>query len=144
MEQAQSVMVSSEPPWVFNPDDWVYKPPAEIKTLEVASASGDLAAVQAVFELQWLEKPLAERVEIDRFASSFVTVIQNNHISVGSYLLSKGVPFNISHIILAIKQKSYAFLQLFMSHGWDINKPIGSASPPPLMWVSLYLLTRTL
>ena len=140
MEQAQSVMVSSEPPWVFNPDDWVYKPPAEIKTLEVASASGDLAAVQAIFELQWLEKPLAEQVKIDCFASSFVTVIQNNHISVASYLLLKEVSINISHIILAIKQKSYPFLQLFMSHGWDINEPIGSASPSPLMWDSLYLL----
>ena len=132
MEQVQSVVVEDGPSWVFDPGNWSYPPPTEIKQLEEASASGDLVAVQTIFEYEFLQRPDADRVEIDRFAGSFVAAIKNDHYVIASYLLSQGIPINICHFTMAVEMKSYSFLQLFLDSGWDINTPIDSANPPPL------------
>ena len=40
---------------------------------------------------------------------------------------------NHGHVELAIEQKSYSFLQLYLDHGYNINEPLDWATPPPLL-----------
>ena len=107
-------------------------PPREVLQLETASAAGDLATVKAILQ-QWHEKPKDEQINPDLFASSFKFAIEEKHISVASYMLKWGVSMNGAHFKLAVEQKSYPFLELFISYGFDINSPRSSTEPGPLV-----------
>lgn len=133
IDRTAFLVMGGEPLVDCGPEIRTCEPPEEVVQLEAASASGDIKAVEAVFQSQWLEKAQVDRIHIDRFASSLVMAMTYNHVSVASYLLSVGVSMNISHFTLAMEMKSYAFLQLFLDHGWDINEPISWATPGPLM-----------
>ena len=133
MVEPQAATMDFKPPWNFEQETRGYRPLAEIEKVETASASGDLTTVRTIFESPPFDRTLAERVELDYLAGSFSAALENNQLSVATYLLSKGVPINIYHFTLAIELKSYSFLQLFLDYGWDINTPIDSANPPPLM-----------
>ncbi|KAL8648564.1 MAG: hypothetical protein Q9210_004917 [Variospora velana] len=106
-------------------------PPSEVLQLETASAAGDMTTVKAILQ-QWHEKPKGKQINLDLFASSFKFAIKEGHISVASYMLECGVSMNEVHFKLAIKQKSYPFLELFISSGFDINSPRSSTDPAPL------------
>lgn len=103
-------------------------PPSEVLQLETASAAGDMTTVKAIFQ-QWHKKPKDKQINLDLFASSFKVAIEEGHISVASYLLESGVFMNEAHFKLAMKQKAYPFLELFISYGFDINAPRSSTEP---------------
>lgn len=132
-----SFVVEGDPLWDSDPDNFKSqsKDPPEIKELRAAAASGELAAVQRTFTSQWLDKAEAERIDKDLFAGSLVEAIQQDDVSIASYLLSNGVSMNISHFKMAAEMKKYSMLQLFLDMGWDINAPIKRTKPPPLSWV---------
>ncbi|KAL8931702.1 MAG: hypothetical protein Q9211_006785, partial [Gyalolechia sp. 1 TL-2023] len=114
---------------LFNgPDCW---PPAQVLQLETASAAGDLPTVKAILQ-QWHETPKDKQINLDLFASSFGFAMKEGHVSVASYMLECGVSMNEAHFKLAMKQKSYSFLELFLSYGFDINSPRSSTDPAPL------------
>lgn len=74
-----------------------------------------------------------ERAHIEHFASFFAIAMAHDHVSVASYLLKVGVPMNHGHVELAIEQKFYSFLQLYLDHDYNINEPLEWATPPPLL-----------
>ena len=120
------------------------KPPrkllTEIVQMELASASGYLAAVEAVYQL-WQATPQDhERAQIEHFASSFAVAMAHDQVSVASYLFKARVPMNHGHVELAIEQKSYSFLQLFLDYGYNINESPDWTTPRPLLWVLKLLL----
>ena len=78
-------------------DSWVeleYESLAEVEKMEAASATGDLAAAQVVFQLEWLEVSPTERFAIALFSSAYELAIKNEHVLVAQFLTSVGVPFN--------------------------------------------------
>ncbi|KAL2408448.1 hypothetical protein ABEF93_003514 [Exophiala dermatitidis] len=101
-----------------------------ILRIEEASIAGDLPTVQRIFnELRgssdrehWLTGP----------GSSLFLAIRNGHKAVVEYLLRQGVSVDINHIQAAIVNKDKRVLELFLGYGWDINKPMEWAVPPPL------------
>lgn len=130
-QHALSAVIDKAPP-VPHPGFKTPEPPPEIGQLIIASATGDLAAAQAIFS-QWRAKPITDRIEKRRFVVALAAAVNNQHVPVISYLLAQGVPLNIGMFVCATKLKSIAMLQLFLDHGWDINEPIDRITPPPLM-----------
>ncbi|KIX03847.1 uncharacterized protein Z518_07400 [Rhinocladiella mackenziei CBS 650.93] len=101
-----------------------------IQKLEKASSEGDLSTVQRIFDEfrstsaceHWLTGP----------GSSLFFAVQNCRSAIVEYLLSQGVSLDINHIKAAILNKDEALLELFLKYGWDINKQMEWAVPPPL------------
>lgn len=125
----------NQPFEVCDPDDTPYQPRpcrAEIVQMEEACASGDMAAVQAVFRSEWVEKPADDRIDKDQFASSFKVAIKNDHLAAASFLISVGVMMDLAHFKCALELKAYPFLQLFLEHGFDINEQLSWSEPGPL------------
>ena len=87
-------------------------PPSEVLQLETASAVGDITRVKAILQ-QWLEKPKDKQINLDLFANSFKFAMKEDHVPIASYMLECGVSMNEAHCKLAMKQKSYPFLELF-------------------------------
>lgn len=101
-----------------------------IQELEKASKEGDLITLQRIFDEfrgttaaeHWLKAP----------GSSLFFAVQNRRTAVVEYLLNHGVSLDINHIQAAIFNKDTALLELFLHYGWDINKAVEWAVPPPL------------
>jgi len=58
--------------------------------------------------------------------------MEGGHVDIGSYLIKHGISMNSAHFRLAIEKKSYQFLELFLDHGFNINKSQGDLDPAPL------------
>lgn len=58
-------------------------------------------------------------------------VLSGNAFAVQE-LLASDVPIEKGAIDAALEKKSYLMLSLFLTHGWDINKEMGSWRAPPL------------
>ncbi|KAL9124008.1 MAG: hypothetical protein Q9217_006618 [Psora testacea] len=129
-----SFVVKGDRLWDSDPENFTSpcEPRPEIEELRAAVASRDPAAVRRVYTSQWLEKPEAERIDRDLFASSLDEAIQQDDVSSASYLLSNGMSIDMSHFTMAVEMKKYSFLQLYLDKGWDINAPIERTKPPPL------------
>lgn len=130
-------MVFGNPPLVPHPRaNNAREDPPDIEQLRVASACGDLAAVQMILSRSLARRP-SEQIERRRFVVALAAAVTNNHVLITAHLLYHGVPLNIGLFVCATKMKSYPMLQLFLDYGWDINEPIDRASPPPLMYAPL-------
>lgn len=57
----------------------------EIERLREASAVGNLAEVEAILS-KLLAKPAHEKFEVDRFVVALSDAVENNHVSVASYI----------------------------------------------------------
>jgi hypothetical protein len=112
--------------------------PPEIERLRDASASGELADAKAVFS-QLVPTPIPEEFDMGPYVVALSAAVRNNHVHIASYLLSQGVPLNVELFVNATERKSYEMLQTFLDHGWNINEPIGRATPAPLRQVTLRL-----
>lgn len=128
-------MVFGNPPLVPHPRTNTWEDSPDIEQIRVASACGDLAAVQIILSRS-LAKQTSEQIDKRRFVVALAAAVTNNHVLIAAHLLYNGVPLNIGLFICATKMKSYPMLQLFLDCGWNINEPIDRASPPPLMYVN--------
>jgi hypothetical protein len=120
-------------PSSLDPDWTPPEPPKERGQLETASASGDLDAVKSIFQSGLQTKLSTEEFPADQLLGALFTALTNDDYSIASYMLSQDCPFGIHHFVYVVEKKSYPFMQLFLDHGLDINTPINSATPPPLM-----------
>lgn len=129
-------MVFGNPPLVPQSRTNAREDRPDIEQLRVASACGDLAAVQIILSRSLASRP-SEQIEKRHFVVALAAAVTNNHGLIAAHLLYHGVPLNIGLFVCATKMKSYPMLQLFLDCGWDINEPIDRVSPPPLMYVTL-------
>lgn len=58
--------------------------------------------------------------------------IEQSLVEVVEALLDCHVPMNSVLFLKATRNTSYQILQAFLNHGWDINTPIDSYTPPAL------------
>ena len=101
--------------------------------MRAACASGNLAAVQSACKLFWLDLPEPQRIDKNIFGSSgWCEAIQRDDAVVAEILLSNIWSFNDGHVTRAAESGSYAVVQLFLDHGWDINSELGRLEPPGL------------
>jgi len=106
-------------------------PPPEVLQLEHASAAGDFFAVQTILH-QWNEKPKCEQINKDLFASCFEFTLDKGRLPIAQHLVEHGIVINEAHFKLAMNKKCYAFLQLALDYGLDINKSWGDYDVAPL------------
>lgn len=126
-------MIAGDFPKVFSPDFQRPSTPPEFDQVRRASMSGDLAAVKDAVE-RLDQKSYNPELRRRRHAGLY-EVIENEHASIVSYLLSQGVNIIDLDFGAATKIKSYPILQLLLDHGWDINIPMGWDEPPALQYV---------
>ncbi|KAL8711812.1 MAG: hypothetical protein Q9220_003756 [cf. Caloplaca sp. 1 TL-2023] len=103
--------------------------PTELARLQSACLAGDMTAVRNVFK-DWQDMPKGKRVWKQRFASAFSFAQAGGHTEVAEYLIQQGVTPNGAHFLNAQEAKCYAFVELFIKHGFDINNT--EVSSPPL------------
>ncbi|OBT69335.1 hypothetical protein VE03_01038 [Pseudogymnoascus sp. 23342-1-I1] len=80
--------------------------------------------------------PTTGRLKLGLFCDSIKAAIANRHEALVSYLFSMGIGEPSLYVWEALEAKSTAIFQVFLDHGWDINKPLGRNKAPPLGYVS--------
>ncbi|KAL8919570.1 MAG: hypothetical protein Q9208_006687 [Pyrenodesmia sp. 3 TL-2023] len=113
--------------------------PSILPALTEACAQGSTTRVRACLE-RWrgMASPVPRRPPSKptlHLQPALLAAIQNNHPAVVSLLLDQG--FIIGHEVVraAIETRSFAILQAFLNHGWNINKQLGPTMAPALSHV---------
>ena len=105
----------------------------EAETMREACASGDLTAVQSVFQTQLLDLPADERIDQNELgAGGLCEAIKRNDAVIAGYLLSDVMAMEQVHFGMATECRAYAVLQLFVDRNWDINTYSSRMDPPAL------------
>lgn len=104
-------------------------PLPEVGQLETAVISGDMTSVRYILQ-QWHARPKEKQISKDLFTSSYKFAMGD--VSIASYLIKQGISINESHFKLAMKKRSFQFLECFLDHGFDINRPRSYIDPAPL------------
>lgn len=107
-----------------------------LEDLKSACAAGQLFPVQQL--MKQLQK--APRLNSSRSSSRRMVPLQpalhaateSCHPEIISFLLSKGLRCDVNIFSMAIKAKSTSCLQVFVDHGWKINRHLGASMAPPL------------
>jgi len=76
--------------------------------------------------------PITGRLELRLFYESIKAAIANRHTAVVSYLFFMRIGEPSLYVYEALEARSTAIFQVFLNHGWDINKPLGRNKAPPL------------
>jgi hypothetical protein len=120
------------------------KYPVEVKLLREASAQGHLQDVQQILS-QYLSTqgldPITSQIKLAMFRDSILEAIAHNHSDILSYLFSMQVGEPLLYINQAIAAESNSIFEVFLYHGWDINKPVERAMAPVLGYVFTRILT---
>ncbi|KAL9596023.1 MAG: hypothetical protein Q9219_006074 [cf. Caloplaca sp. 3 TL-2023] len=96
------------------PAESSFTPPSpQFTQVQTASAAGDLATVKAILQ-KW-------KGNMESFNSSLTPAMKTGHYAVASYLLRRGVPIVATDFKLAMEQRSYPFMELYLTHGYDLN-----------------------
>ena len=116
----------------FDLDHFLIESRPEAKAMQDACASGNLTAVQSVFNT-WLDRPAHERIDQDVLgASGLCEAIKRNDASIAQFLLSNVTSMESTHFAMAVEYQAYAILQLYVDRGWNINTYLSRMRPPAL------------
>ncbi|KAI4246287.1 MAG: hypothetical protein L6R40_001955 [Gallowayella cf. fulva] len=99
-------------------------PNPQVSRLEHASSMGDMTEVKAIIQ-DWEQTPTADRTPKSCFDNCLRSAIDGHHLSIVHHLMAWGIPVEEfrweSDFKRAMDLSSYAVLQLFLDHGFDIN-----------------------
>lgn len=119
----------------FDPDhlEKLIKSQPEAEAMREACASGNLTAVQSIFKIHWLDRPVDERINQDELgASGLCEAIRRNDAIIAGYLLSNVISMLPVHFAMAAEYHAYSILQLYIDRKWDINTCLSRMQPPAL------------
>ena len=88
--------------------------PIIVKYLEDVVIAGDLQSAQLTIE-PW-------KASRSIIASALTCAVDTARTEIGSWLLKQGVTPNKYHYQYAMKKESYAFLELYLDYGFDVNE----------------------
>lgn len=124
-----NAMGRTEPPLMF-PAIAGTQIPTELTSLEELAATGDLETLRKDLWAVWKQP----QQSIDLYRSCLYKAQLHDHVQIGSYLLSLGMTIAPSMFVSAVRSKSYDFLELYLSYGYDINALERESRPPALMY----------
>lgn len=101
-----------------------HQPAPQVSRLQAASGAGDLATVQKILE-SWEGSK-------DCFGNALQPALEGGHVAVASCLLEHGIVVNPGNFWLAMKHRSFTFLDLYLRHRYNINDIEGVWQPSPL------------
>ena len=79
-------------------------------------------------------EPQNEQKSPDFLGASWIPAIKGGHLAIGAYLIENGVSVPDHIFQLAMDTESYAFLELFLHHGFDLNKSWSEYHSTPLAY----------
>ncbi|KAL9098641.1 MAG: hypothetical protein Q9163_005740 [Psora crenata] len=101
--------------------------------LREACASGNLTAVQSVFQVHRSEQPVDERIDQNELgATGLCEAIKRDDAVIAGYLLSNVISMQQVHFEMATEYRAYSILQLYVDQNWDINTYPSRMQPPAL------------
>ncbi|KIW62221.1 hypothetical protein PV04_10416 [Phialophora macrospora] len=103
--------------------------PPEFEQLEEASGRGDLPAVEEILKSNWPGGVPGDEETSRLLRFSVLQAIDHDHHHVAAYLLSHGLSFEMEYARRAVEKKSYALMDMLLTHGWDINTQLGPDDP---------------
>ncbi|KAL8787408.1 MAG: hypothetical protein Q9195_007783 [Heterodermia aff. obscurata] len=121
-EVQESTPSSNEPLSGESVREYFRRVQPEQEELEIATRRGDIAAVKSIIE-KWRAEPENKQKSTGFFGSSLCPAIRGGHLAIAAYLLETVASVNRVHFQTAMNLNSYAFLELFLHHGFDINEP---------------------
>lgn len=108
-----------------------HHPPKEVTWLADACVSGDFNSIQTFFE-SYLTNWSPEKHGLHEFWPVLLTAVSYDRPHIVSYLLDLGLPLVSIHVERATSTKSTAIFDVFLQHGWNINKQRSETQPPTL------------
>lgn len=75
---------------------------------------------------------MQQGIDAREFTNCLEAAVTSKNESIVRKLLSLSMPFMSEDIDIAVSHNAKNLLELFVQHGWDINKPFGWNSPPLL------------
>ncbi|KAL8990733.1 MAG: hypothetical protein Q9169_008049 [Polycauliona sp. 2 TL-2023] len=63
---------------------------------------------------------------------ALIAAVEHDHVSTASMLLERKFILSYKPVLAALKNRSTAMLQVFLDHGWNINKTLGPCMAPAL------------
>jgi hypothetical protein len=107
-----------------------------VEELKSACAADQLSRVQQLLK-QWqsLPNPSPPRPPSRptvHLRSALHAAVRQNRSSIVSFLLDEGFMVDFDAVSIAIKEKFIEILQVFLDHGWNINKIQGASMAPAL------------
>ena len=114
-----------------------FSAPELTERLVAAASAGNLDAVRNILtEWEAMDEPIPERGDDEHpmypLNPALAAAAGGTHLHVVSYLLENAFRPDDAAIRAAIGGASTGALDLFLQHGWDINKPERIGRPPPL------------
>jgi hypothetical protein len=103
----------------------------DIAKLREAALSGQIHVIRATLE-EWPKDHGAKELFVKNTCLLLSEAVNHNLVSVVECLLDFHVPINAQLFLIATRNTSYRILEAFLHHGWDINTPIDSYTPPAL------------
>ena len=105
----------------------------EVEMMREACASGNLTAIQSVFQSQWLDRPTDDRIDQNELgAGGLCEAIKRDDVMIAGYLLSHVSSMQQVHFEMAVEYRAYSILQLYVDQDWDINTYSSRMRPPAL------------
>lgn len=98
-----------------------------IELVERAVEFGDRDGVQAA-----LAHP-DDGFEISSCLKAFSHAVRRQLRYIAATLLEYGLEVKEIHIAVAVQNRQYDMLEMFIDYGWDINRPSGRGPPPALV-----------
>jgi hypothetical protein len=102
-----------------------------ITQLREAALSGNIERIRAILS-EWRGHFADNELFVEITVPILSDAIEHNSVKVVEALLDCHVPMNPLLVLKATRNTSYQILQAFFNHGWDINTPIDSYTPPAL------------
>jgi hypothetical protein len=106
----------------------------DINALRRVVRAGDLQGVQNTFS-DWLEDDPTNVLKISSFYLCIEDAVQCDQYEILTYLLSQGILLDILDVAMAVRRKKRRALEIYMTHGWNINDPRTDLQPPLLRYV---------
>lgn len=85
-----------------------------------------------LYMLSQTPDPTTGLLDLRLFYESIQAAITCRHVALVTYLFDRGIGEPSLYVLDAIDAKSTAIFQVFLNHGWNINKPLGRNKAPPL------------
>ncbi len=63
---------------------------------------------------------------------ALLAAVQENHLATASMLLDEGFLISYEEVRAALTNRSTAMLEVFLNHGWNINRTLGPSMAPGL------------
>ena len=107
--------------------------PPEQEERENATTRGDIFAVKRIIQ-KWRAEPRNKQKSPGFLGTSLLPAIKGGHLAIAAYLIESGLSVPDHLFQAAMDMESYAFLELFLHHGFDINKSWSEYYSTPLAY----------